>query len=351
MRLAVAGFLKLAAVCALGIQSPALHAQEPITLRFATFLPPNGIFTGADGVIGRWGKAIERDSGGLIKLDILPGGTLGAAGRSPAAQLKLVTDGVADASFIIPSTTPGRFPDDNMFGLPVSASSLEGSLAFWRLHKAGLMRGYDDKSFYIVGLVVNPPNTLHSRAPINRLEDMDGKRFQASGAEQQDLLRALGGVPVGTVSVREVAEAISRGVVDGTPKDWIALHSFRIADAAKHHVDIALGASTIMIAMNRARFDGLPPKAREAIVKNSGEGFSRMAGEIFDARLKQDYERTAADKNHTIVRLSREEQARWDVAIDKVRNAWRKESPENEKLWSAYTRIIAEVRAEIGTGK
>ena len=36
--------------------------------------------------------------------------------------------------------------------------------------------------------------------------------------------------PVGTVSVREAAEAISRGVVDGTPKDWLALHSFRIAD-------------------------------------------------------------------------------------------------------------------------
>ena len=119
MKPGIAPVLRLAALCALALPAPALQAQTdpaPITLRFATFLPPNGIFTGADGVIGRWGKAIERDSGGLIKLDILPGGTLGAAGRSPAAQLKLVTDGVADASFIIPSTTPGRFPDDNMFG-------------------------------------------------------------------------------------------------------------------------------------------------------------------------------------------------------------------------------------------
>jgi TRAP-type C4-dicarboxylate transport system substrate-binding protein len=57
------------------------HAQAtaPTTHRFATFLPPNGIFTGADGVIGRWGKAVEQDSGGLVKVEILPGGTLGAA--------------------------------------------------------------------------------------------------------------------------------------------------------------------------------------------------------------------------------------------------------------------------------
>jgi TRAP-type C4-dicarboxylate transport system substrate-binding protein len=221
------------------------HAQAtaPTTLRFATFLPPNGIFTGADGVIGRWGKAVEQDSGGLVKVEILPCGTLGAAGRDPSAQLKMVTDGIADMSFVIPTTTPGRFPDDNLFGLPVTESSLEGSLSFWRLHQAGLMRGYDDKSFHIVGLVVNPPNTLHSKQPINTLEDMKGKRMQASGREQQDVLRALGATPVGTVSVRDVAEAISRGVVDGTPKDWIALHSFRIADAAKHHVDIPLGAT------------------------------------------------------------------------------------------------------------
>jgi TRAP-type C4-dicarboxylate transport system substrate-binding protein len=341
---------RLTAGCAVAAQLAAAQAQEPVTLRFATFLPPNGIFTGSDGVIARWSKAIERDSGGLVKVEILPGGTLGAAGRNPGAQLKLVTDGVTDASFIIPSTTPGRFPDDNLFGLPVTRSALEGSIAFARLHQAGLMRGYDDKSFQIIGLVVNPPNTLHSRAPINRLEDMAGKRFQASGTEQQDLLRALGGVPVGTVSVREVAEAISRGVVDGTPKDWIALHSFRIADAAKHHVDIPLGASTIMIAMNRARFDGLPPKAQEAIRRHSGEAFSRLAGEMFDARLKLDRERTAADKDHVIVTLPPEERVRWDAATAKVVEAWRKEDPRNEKLWAEFNRIIEQVRTEAKEG-
>lgn len=328
-----------------------LHAsaQEPVTLRFATFLPPNGIFTGADGVVGRWGKAIERDSEGLVKLQILAGGTLGSAGRNPAAQLKMVTDGVADVSFIIPSTTPGRFPDDNLFGMPVTRSSLEGSLAFWRLHKKGLMRGYADTSFRIIGLVVNPPNVLHARSPIKTLDDMKGKRFQASGTEQQNLLRALGGVPVGTVSVREVAEAISRGVVDGTPKDWIALHSFRIADAAPHHVDIPLGASTIMIAMNRARFDSLPEKARQAIEKNSGEVFSRMAGEMFDAKLKVDRERTLKDSKHTIVTLSSSERARWDQATNTVISSWRAESPANQKLWTTFNAVIDQVRSELGT--
>ena len=337
----------LAALAAATLMSAA-WAQGPVTLRYATFLPPGGIFTKPDGVMGRWAQAVDRDSGGMLKIDTMPGGTFGAAGRTPSAQLKMLTDGITDISFVIPSTTPGRFPDDNLFGLPVTQSALEGSLTFWRLHQQGLMRGYDDKSFYIVGLLVNPPNVLHSRSPIKTLEDMKGKRFQASGTEQQEVLRGLGGVPVGTVSVRETAEAVSRGVVDGSPKDWIALYSFRIADAAKHHVDIPLGASTILIALNRAKFDSLPPALKAAIEKNSGEAFVRMAGEYFDTAARASLEKVKGDREHVIVGLPQGEAARWDQAIEPVIADWRNKAPANEKLWQAFLATRAEVRRELG---
>ena len=341
-------FTSVVAAIALVIAAAPAPAQQPVTLRYATFLPPNGIFTSPDGVMGRWGRAIEKDSGGLVKLEIMAGGTLGAAGRDPGAQLKLVTDGVADISFIIPPTTPGRFPDDNVFGLPVTRSSLEGSLTFWRLYRQGLMRGYQDNSFYIIGLVVNPPNTLHSRLPIKRLEDVKGKRFQSSGAEQQEVIRALGGTPVGAITVRDTAEAISRGVVDGSPKDWIALHTFRIADATTHHVNIALGASTIMFAMNRAKFDSLPAAARAAIEKHSGEAFVRAVGETFDADYEVAFAKTRNDPKRSVVELPKEEAARWDKAIEGVIAAWREKDRINETLWQAFLKTRAEVRRELG---
>jgi TRAP-type C4-dicarboxylate transport system substrate-binding protein len=337
----------VAAAAALAHLAPAV-AQEPVTLRYATFLPPNGLFTSAEGAMGRWGKAIEQDSGGMVKLQIFPGGTLGAAGRDPGAQLKLVTDGIADIAFIIPSTTPGRFPDDNLFGLPVSDNAAEGSLTFWRLHQQGLMRGYQDKSFYVIGLIVNPPNMLHSKQPIVRLEDMKGKRIQASGTEQQELVRALGATPVGTVTVRDAAEAISRGVIDGTPKDWLAMHSFRISDAAPHHVNLPMGASTIMFAMNRAKYDSLPEKARAAIDKHSGEQFVRITGQMFDAYTLKDYQKTLADKKHTVVELAPAEKARWDKSMDGVTESWRNKDKVNETLWQAFLKTRADVRSELG---
>jgi TRAP-type C4-dicarboxylate transport system substrate-binding protein len=337
-----------ATACASLLGAGTAHAQEPITLRYATFLPPGGLFTAPDGVMGRWAKSVEEASGGLVKIQILPGGTLGAAGRNPGAQLKLVTDGIADIAFIIPSTTPGRFPDDNLFGLPVTESAAEGSLAFWKLHEQGLMRGYDDKSFYVIGLLVNPPNVLHTKGPVKKLEDLRGLRLQASGAEQQELVRALGATPVGTVSVREAAEAISRGVVDGTPKDWLALHSFRIADAAPNHVNIPMGASTIMFALNRAKYDSLPPKAREAIDRFSGEPFVRLAGKMFDEYTDAKYKDTVNDKQRNVITLAPDERARWDKAMGTVVEQWRERDAANERVWQSFTKTRAQVRGDLG---
>ena len=322
-------------------------AAQTTTLRLDTYLPPGGFLTRPGGVFETWGKQLDAESGGALKLAITPGGTLGAAGRDPGAQLKLVTDGITDVTFVIPSTTPGRFPDDNLFGLPVAANSMEASLAFWRLYKEGLMRGYDDKSFHIVGLVVNPPNTLHAREPIRRLEDVKGRKFQASGLQQQEILKALGGVPVGTVTVRDTAEAMSRGVVDGTPKDWLALVNFRIAEVAHHHVDIPLGQSTILIATNRAKLDGLPPKAKAAVEKTSGEVFIRMMAAGFDKEVQGALDKVKADAKHSIVTLDAAERGRWDAATAAVIADWRKADAANEKLWQRYQAILPEVRAQL----
>jgi TRAP-type C4-dicarboxylate transport system substrate-binding protein len=343
--------IRMLAFASLAGLAAAAQAQVT-TLRLDTFLPPGGFLTRpGTGVFDTWGAMLEKDSGGTLKLQVNPGGTLGAAGRDPGAQLKLVTDGVTDVTFVIPTTTPGRFPDDNLFGLPVASNSMEASLAFWRLHQAGMMRGYGGEAFHIVGLVVNPPNTLHTRVPVSRLEDLKGLKMQSSGQMQQELLRALGTVPVGTVTVRDTAEAMSRGVVDGTPKDWLALVNFRIGEVALHHVDYPLGQATILIAMNRARLNGLAPAAKAAVEKNSGEPFVRLMAGRFDGESGSYHGRIKNDAKHRIVTLPEAERKRWDEAMEKVVADWRKADPVNDKLWQAFQRTLAEVRADLKSGR
>lgn len=320
------------------------QAQEPIKLRIATFLPPTSFFVTK--TIAPWVEAVEKDAGGTIKFEIFAGGTLGAAGRNPAMQLKLVTDGVADLAFVIPVYVSGRFPDDGLFNLPLIAeNSYEASVAAWRLFEKGQLRGYSDPAFKVLALYINPPNVLNTNFPVTRLEDLAGKKIQTGGPEQQDMVRALGGVPVGNVSTREVAEAISRGVVDGTLKDWLAVYSFRLDAVTRHHVDLPLGSSSILLPFNKARYDGLPEKARAAIDKHSGLALVRRVGREFDEAARAAFDRARADAGRNIVTLNAVELKRWQAATRAVTDRFRKESEGNEKLFQQFVHEVSEARA------
>lgn len=47
-----------------------------------------------------FGKAVTADSGGTVKVQMFPGGTLG---KDPSGQVKYLQDGVLDIVFLIPS--------------------------------------------------------------------------------------------------------------------------------------------------------------------------------------------------------------------------------------------------------
>jgi len=99
------------------------------TLRFASFEPPVAFLT--KNVFTPWAKQVGDASKGTIKVKIYSGGTLG---RSPAQQLKLVEDGVADIAWVIPGYTPGRFQEGTVGELPFLVQSSEaGSNAMWKL--------------------------------------------------------------------------------------------------------------------------------------------------------------------------------------------------------------------------
>jgi len=70
---------------------------QTVTLKLASFEPATAPITG--GVLTPWARDVEAASGGTLRIEIFPGGTLG---RNPLQQLKLVQDGVADLTWTVP---------------------------------------------------------------------------------------------------------------------------------------------------------------------------------------------------------------------------------------------------------
>ena len=338
-RIGEAGILKYALaalVAALAISGRA-QSQE-ITLKLSAFIPDQAP-TFAQ-VIKPWADAINAEGEGILKIDTFPGGALGG---NPGLQAKMVTDGVADIALVIPAYSPGRFPDDEVMELPsMVKTSTESSVALWRLYDRGLLRGYDE--FRVIMLSTTNPYAIHTKEPVRTMADISGKKLRAGGPVASAAMRALGAVPVG-LPITEVAENISRGVIDGSGGDWDVMYSFRIIEAARNHYMATLGTVPVTLLMNRKVYEGLPDAAKAVIDKHSGESMSRRFGGVHDGVQASKLAETIANPDQTIVVPSEAELAEWDATMAPVIDAWVNGHPNGAALFSALEEELADIRA------
>src|ERR1700730_13202097 len=92
------------------VLAPAFVSAEPIKLKFAVFSPDSERLYNT--VKKPFAAAVNADSGGTIEIELYPNGALG---RAPQQQAQMVLDGVADIGFIVPTFTPGRFSESEVF--------------------------------------------------------------------------------------------------------------------------------------------------------------------------------------------------------------------------------------------
>lgn len=326
----------IAAAAALAGSATSVSATE--TLKLSFFAP------GADptysAVLEPWLKEVNAMAKGAIKIDGFPGGALG---RNPALQVKLVSDGVADLAWVVPAYTPGRFPDNEVMELPGLFKDVrESSMVFRRLYDKGLIGGYDE--FFLPLLATTHPYTIHTTSPVEKLDDMKGMKMRAGGPVAGAAMRALGVVPVG-MPVTQIAENISKGILQGSAAEWNVVYAFRIIDVAKHHFMARLGTVPLNVVFNKKRFDALPAEAKDLLRKTSGEGLTKKFGAVHFAIQAEKEEATKKLDGHKIVYPSDAVEKDWDKRMQAVIDDWVKENGRNKMLYEAALKEIADVRA------
>lgn len=325
------------AVAILGALLAASAQAQTVTLRLASFEPPQAPITG--GVLTPWAKEVSAASGGTLNIQIYPGGTLG---RNPLQQLKLVQDGVADLTWTVPGYTPGRFDDTQVAELPfLVTDATSGSLAMTQLHRQGLLRGFDDLKLLLIGTV--PANNIHSRDPVKSVADLRGKRIRAGSSQIAKLVESLGAVPV-QIGASQVAESLARGVIDASLNEWNFVATFKIDEVARHHLVLPMGTVAVMVPMLKSKYDSLPPQAKAALDKYSGEALARRFGAVVDKANDGTRERVSGSKKNTVIVPDEKAQAAWRAAVQPVSDAWRKADPHNEKVYQAFTAALKQAR-------
>lgn len=324
-------FIRFAAAALLA--SASLAQAE--TLRFSSFEPPQAYVT--KNVLTAWAEDVSKASEGTLDVKMFAGGTLG---RAPDQQLKLVEDGVADIAWVIPGYSPGRFTEGSVAELPfLVPDSTIGSKAMWKMVEDGYFSN-DYSKFKLIGVVVSAPNFIASSRKITEPEEMKGINFRGPGPVLLTALKALGSVPIGGITGANLADSISRGLVEGTLTEWTAGETFRVTEVTNHYMMAPLGATPMLVLMNKARYDALPEKAKAAIDKYSGAAFSERFGKTFDANMVAARKR-AEERKAVITDITGEAAARWEAAVRPATDAWIADTPDGQKIYDAMKAALA----------
>ena len=123
-----------------------------------------------------------------------------------------------------------------------------------------------------------------------------------------------------------VPEAMAKGVIDGAMVPWEGVPPIKLQEIAKFHTDTAAGAprmsnTIFVIAMNEARYNGLPADLKKVIDANSGLEWSKQIGRAFDSTTEP-AKKLAAAAGGVFDTLSPAEYERWVKQTEGVNNDW-----------------------------
>lgn len=313
-------FLKTtAAGAAMAAAMPGAALAQDVTLRLHQFLPP--VATVPAQILKPWGERLAAASDGRLNVQHFDAMSLG--GRPPEL-MDQARDGVVDLSMTVVGYTPGRFPRTEVFELPfMMTSPVATSLAFWQMVEEDF-RSNEYADFKVLGAWVHGPGVIHSTDPIEKLEDMKGKTVRGPTRVINDMLSELGATPVG-MPLPAIPEALSKGVINSTVIPWEVTPAVRLTELVSNHTefsgDESLYTATIVLVMNKAKYDALPDDLKAILDAESGAKLSEFASQImwdYDAPGRE----LAVKNGNNIIQLDEAEVARWKEAAQPVIARW-----------------------------
>jgi len=331
-------FVALTAAVALAAVAQSAQAAEPIQLKFANPGVPQGpLMTRIFAPVAAY---MSKATDGEVEVKIFSGPTI----ATYANVYDRIVNGVADLAFGLLGPTSSQFPKSTVTALPFETrSSLIGSLAMWRVLKAGLVADEWQAVKPLVTMVF-PPLGLHSRKPIVTLADMRGTKLSAQTRPTAASIERLGGTPI-TMPVSELYPSLQRGIIDAATIGWPAAVAYKLPEVANYHVQVPLGGELTYLIMNKDSYARLPAKGREAVDRMIGDHYAERVGGILDDVDNENRTATAAIPGQTVTKLAPEEEARWRERVTPVTEGWVKATPDGARVLAAYRAETARILA------
>ncbi len=294
-------------------------AQE-VTLKVHHFLGPQS--TQHVSMLGGWCEKLAKESDGKLKCQIYPSMQLGG---SPPQLYDQAKDGVADVVWTVAGYSAGRFPKTEVFELPFMMTNAEAtSRAAWEFYDRYSRDEFTDT--HVLAVHVHGPGNIYTvKAPLKTITDFRGLKLRAPTRLTNKMLAMLGATPVG-MPVPAVPEALSKGVIDGAVIPYEVAPGIKVNELTKYTAEPdrsfnALYTTVFVVAMNKARYESLPPALKQVLDANSGADFSAFMGKT-QAAADVPGKQKMLDSGSQISVISGQELEKWRKATDKLDDQW-----------------------------
>ncbi len=251
--------------------------QAQTVLTGSSWVPPNHTLTRT---LIEWGKQLEADTQGRVKLNMLP-----KPPSNPPGTYDAVRDGLQDIGFTVQGYTPGRFALATLAELPFLGDSAEASsVAFQRMAVKYPQILDEYKGVKVLAVFTHGPGIIYnSKRPVNSLADLSGLKFRVGGGMVNEIGKALG-ANVMLKPASESYELMSSGVVDGVFFPAESIPGFKLDKLIKYGTTFPGGLynTAFVMMMNQEKYNKLSAQDKAAVDKLSGEYLARMQGRGWD---------------------------------------------------------------------
>jgi len=273
------------------------------------YLPSAHLFTGLQ---DSWGKEIEKRSAGRVKITFYPAGQLVKAPDTPDAIQK----GIADIAFAHIDYNRGRFPVTEALDLPMGyPTGWVGSHVATDFFNKYKPKEWDGFHVLLFNAGTTAGLMTHDKK-ITKLEDLKGVTLRGAGMVA-DAINALGAT-ARDISMAEMYDSVSKGVVDGALVGIETLKSFKMGDVCKYTAFAWQPGSmyTFYLAMNKDKWNSLPKDLQKIFNEVSAEWAEKYA-ECWN-QIDIDGINYSLGKGNEVYKLSDSEGKRFKDAVQPV---------------------------------
>jgi TRAP-type C4-dicarboxylate transport system substrate-binding protein len=121
--------------------------------------------------------------------------------------------------------------------------------------------------------------------------------------------------------VTETYTALERGVIEGTVLPWEGNFVFKLAEILKYGTETQFYTMSMMVVMNKRKFESLPEDVQKVIDETTGLAMSREAGKVYD-ETNTPMKNLCIKKGMQVLQLPLEEKQKLEALSKPLRDEW-----------------------------